>query len=62
MRLPIVKIGSAHGVRLPQSLLRQCGVEGNVLMELDGDSLVIRAHHGDSPTRSNVIHVTFGDL
>jgi antitoxin component of MazEF toxin-antitoxin module len=62
MRLPLVKIGSAHGVRLPQSLLRQCGVDGHVSMEIDGDSLVMRAHHGDSPTRSNVINVTFGEL
>jgi antitoxin component of MazEF toxin-antitoxin module len=62
MRLPIVKIGRSSGVRLPQSILRQCGVEGQVSMEVDGDSLIIRAHHGDCPPRSNVIHINFGDL
>lgn len=62
MRLPIIKIGGASGVRLPQSILKQCGVEGQVSMEIDGDSLVIRAHHGDVTSQSNVIHVKFGDL
>jgi antitoxin component of MazEF toxin-antitoxin module len=62
MRLPIVKIGGASGVRLPQSILKQCGVEGEVSIEVDGDSLVIRAHHGEVIPRSNVIHVKFGDL
>ncbi len=62
MRLPIVKIGNAHGVRLPQSILKECGVGGKVSMELDGDSLVIRPYHGEEAPRNNVIHVKFGDL
>jgi antitoxin component of MazEF toxin-antitoxin module len=62
MRLPIVKICGASGVRLPQSILKQCGVEGQVTMEVDGDSLIIRAHHGDFTSQSNVIHVKFGEL
>jgi antitoxin component of MazEF toxin-antitoxin module len=62
MRLPIVKIGKASGIRLPQSILKQCGVEGQVSMEVDGDSLVIRAHYGSSAPRGNVIYVNFSDL
>jgi antitoxin component of MazEF toxin-antitoxin module len=62
MRLPIVKIGTASGIRLPQSILKQCGVEGQVLMEVDGDSLVIKAHHGKITPHNNVIQVKFGEL
>jgi antitoxin component of MazEF toxin-antitoxin module len=62
MRLPIVKIGGASGVRLPQSILKQCGVAGQVSMEVDGNSLIIRAHHEDCTSHSNVIYVNFGDL
>lgn len=62
MRLPVVKIGGAHGVRLPQSVLKQCGVCDRVSMEVDGDSLVLRPYHGEEPTTSKVIHVKFGDL
>lgn len=62
MRLPVVKIGDARGVRLPQSILKQCGVGGRVSMELDGDSLILRPYHGDDTPESNVIHVKFGDL
>jgi antitoxin component of MazEF toxin-antitoxin module len=62
MRLPIVKIGNASGVRLPQSILRQCGVSGEVSIEIDGDSLVLRAYHGERAPRGKVIQVNFGDL
>jgi antitoxin MazE len=62
MRLPVVKIGGAHGVRIPQSVLRQCGIEEKVIMEVEGDSLILRPYFGNDPMRTNVIHIRFGEL
>jgi antitoxin component of MazEF toxin-antitoxin module len=62
MRLPVVKIGGAHGVRIPQSVLRQCGIDEKVIMEVEGDSLILRPFFGNDPMMTNVIHVRFGEL
>ncbi|HEY8464000.1 MAG TPA: AbrB/MazE/SpoVT family DNA-binding domain-containing protein [Bacillota bacterium] len=59
MRLPVVKIGGAHGVRLPQTVLKQCGIGDRVEIELDGDSLILRPYSGEEPSHSNVIYVKF---
>jgi len=42
IRTRIVKIGNSQGVRIPKLLLEQSGIESEVEIELQGDSLQIR--------------------
>ena len=43
MKLKIVSIGNSRGVRLPKPLLEQAGIEGEVEVEADGNTLVLRS-------------------
>ena len=43
MKLKIVAIGNSRGVRLPKSLLEQAGIEGDVEVEVDGNTLILRS-------------------
>ena len=42
MKSRIVSVGNSKGVRIPKLLLEQTGLVGDVEIEADGDSLVIR--------------------
>jgi antitoxin MazE len=42
MKTRIVPIGKSLGIRIPKVLLEQVGLEGEVELSVDGDSLVIR--------------------
>ena len=42
MKTRIVPIGNSQGIRIPKVLLEQVGLEGEVELSVDGDSLIIR--------------------
>jgi antitoxin MazE len=42
MKTRIVRIGNSQGIRIPKPLLEQLGLEGDVQLDVQGDSLVIR--------------------
>jgi len=41
MKAEIIRIGNSQGVRIPKSLLEQCGLRGAVEMSVEGHRLVI---------------------
>ena len=41
VRSKIIKIGNSHGTRIPQALLEQVGLTGNVEMTVEGNKLII---------------------
>jgi antitoxin MazE len=45
MKSSIVKIGNSQGIRIPKPVLRQCGLEGDVQLEVRDQELVIRSAH-----------------
>jgi antitoxin MazE len=42
MRTRLVRIGNARGIRIPEALLVQAGLTGEVEITAEGDALVIR--------------------
>lgn len=42
METKIVRIGNSQGIRIPKTLLEQAGLEGDVEIVVEGNSLVIR--------------------
>ena len=45
MKLPIIQIGNSKGLRLPQTLLKQFGLEDEVEIEIRADELAIKSIH-----------------
>ena len=45
MKTNIVRIGNSRGIRLPKSVLQQCRLKDAVDMEIEDDTLIIRAAH-----------------
>ena len=45
MRTRIVKIGNSRGIRIPKALLDQTGLQGEVEIKAQGESLVVVAVH-----------------
>jgi antitoxin MazE len=43
MKASIIKIGNSHGVRIPQPILKQCGLKDVVELEVHNHELVIKA-------------------
>lgn len=41
MRVKVVQVGNSRGIRLPQVILQQCGVEDALELEVDGRKLVL---------------------
>ena len=41
MELDIIKIGNSRGIRIPQSLLKQCGLVDKIQVEVDGSRLIL---------------------
>ena len=46
MRAKLVQIGNSRGIRLPKHLLERTGINGEVELEAEKDSIVIRASTG----------------
>lgn len=42
MQLDIIKIGNSKGIRLPQTVLKQCGIESKVELEIQNDYIIIK--------------------
>jgi antitoxin MazE len=42
MKTRIVRIGNSHGIRIPKLLLEQTGLNGQVEISAQNDSLIIR--------------------
>jgi antitoxin MazE len=38
----IVKIGNSQGIRIPKTLLEQSGIDTEVELQIEGDTLIIR--------------------
>jgi antitoxin MazE len=45
MKSHIIKIGNSQGIRIPKPLLAQAGLHDEIEIEVQGDTLVIRAVH-----------------
>ncbi len=43
VRSKLIQIGNSRGVRLPKSVIQQCGMEDELEMTVQGDTLVIQA-------------------
>lgn len=41
MKAEIVRIGNSKGVRIPRSVIEQCGFADRVEMQVEGDRLII---------------------
>ena len=41
IRSKVIKIGNSHGIRIPQALLEQVGLTGDVEMTVEGNKLII---------------------
>jgi len=43
MKVSLVKIGNSQGIRIPKTLIEQCGFGDEIELEVKGDSLVLRS-------------------
>ena len=41
MEANIIKIGNSKGVRIPASLLKQCGIDKKVIIKVDGNMITL---------------------
>ena len=41
MKANIIRIGNSRGVRIPKSILEQCGLEGSVEVSVENNAVVI---------------------
>ncbi|HBE80138.1 MAG TPA: AbrB/MazE/SpoVT family DNA-binding domain-containing protein [Firmicutes bacterium] len=42
MQMDIIKIGNSKGIRLPQTVLKQCGIESKVELEIQDDCIILK--------------------
>ncbi|WP_228015544.1 AbrB/MazE/SpoVT family DNA-binding domain-containing protein [Synechocystis salina] len=42
MKTRIIKVGNSQGIRIPKTLLEQSGLKTEVVIEVKGDTLIIR--------------------
>ena len=42
MQMDIIKIGNSKGIRLPQTILKQCGIESKVELEIQDDCIILK--------------------
>ena len=42
MKVPLIRIGSSRGIRIPKAFLEQCQLQDTVELELRDDHLIIR--------------------
>ena len=43
MKISLVKIGNSQGIRIPKTLIEQCGFGDEIELEVKGDALVLRS-------------------
>lgn len=43
MKTALVRIGNSKGIRLPKPILEQCGIEDEVVVEVEDDRLIVRS-------------------
>lgn len=41
MKAEIIRIGNSQGIRLPKTIIRQCGFQKEVQLKVEGNALVI---------------------
>ncbi len=46
----LVKIGNSQGIRIPKTIIRQCGLKGRVSLEVVDGELIIRS--ADEPRKN----------
>lgn len=56
MRVSIAQIGNSKGIRIPQSILKQCEIEDEVDLEVQDKTIVLR------PIHKKVYTMTFENL
>ena len=44
MKTKLIPMGSSRGLRIPETVIEQCGLTGQIEMLIQGRNLVIRAH------------------
>ena len=42
MQMDIIKIGNSKGIRLPLAVLRQCGIDSKVELEIKDNCIIIK--------------------
>jgi antitoxin MazE len=42
MKMDIIKIGNSKGIRLPQAVLKQCGIESQVELEIKDSYIILK--------------------
>jgi antitoxin MazE len=42
MKVSLVKIGNSQGIRIPKTLIEQCGFSDEIELEVKGDALILR--------------------
>jgi antitoxin MazE len=42
MELDVIKIGNSKGIRIPYTILKQCGIESKVQLEIRNNCLIIK--------------------
>lgn len=44
MKIDIIKIGNSQGIRIPKTIMEQCGFTDSVDIEIKDDSLILSSH------------------
>ncbi len=44
MKIDIIKIGNSQGIRIPKTIMEQCGFTDSIEMEIKDGSLVLSPH------------------
>jgi antitoxin MazE len=44
MKASIIQIGNSQGLRIPKPILKQCGFDSEVELEVQGRKLIIKPH------------------
>jgi antitoxin MazE len=42
MKASVVPIGNSKGIRIPKTVLEECKIQNEVIMEVEGDTILIR--------------------
>lgn len=50
MKASIIQIGNSQGLRIPKPILKQCGFDNEVELEVQGNKIIIKPH---SAVRNN---------
>ena len=44
MKIDIIKIGNSQGIRIPKTIMEQCGFTDSVDIKIKDDSLILSSH------------------